>query len=403
MADIGGAHAGGLLAPPWLDTAPWSPTAATTDRSHEAVSSRRHVLSFTGSGSEYFRIWIVNLLALVLSAGLYYPWARVRRLRYFHHHTRLDGHAFDFRGEPTRMLRGFLLVWLLFGAYNLASQTSGVAALVGVGAIAALWPALWRGSLRFRLGHTSWRGLPFAFEGDTAGAYRAFGAFAALSLPALLLLVFAQARPSDAGIVLPLLLVLALTLGPLGWYEVKRYQHRHCTFADRRSDWQARRPETYALFARAATLGLVGALAGGVLFCGVVALVPTGEGSGGAVLVGLIATAGFWLPLSLPHAYLEARTQNLVWNRTVAAGLRFDSALGVAPLCRLRIKNLLLLVATLGLYWPWAAVATACLRLGAVAVLSDEPLDRLVGTLHAAAPGASGDAAADLTGFDFGL
>ena len=217
MADIGGAHAGGLLAPPWLDTAPWSPTAATTARSHEAVSSRRHVLSFTGSGSEYFRIWIVNLLALVLSAGLYYPWARVRRLRYFHHHTRLDGHAFDFRGEPTRMLRGFLLVWLLFGAYNLASQTSGVAALVGVGAIAALWPALWRGSLRFRLGHTSWRGLPFAFEGDTAGAYRAFGAFAALSLPALLLLVFAQARPSDAGIVLPLLLVLALTFGPLGW------------------------------------------------------------------------------------------------------------------------------------------------------------------------------------------
>jgi len=48
-------------------------------------------------------------------------------------------------------------------------------------------------------------------------------------------------------------------------------------------------------------------------------------------------------------------------------------------------------------------VATACLRLGAVAVLSDEPLDRLVGTLHAAAPGASGDAAADLTGFDFRL
>ena len=39
MADIGGAHAGGLLAPPWLDTAPWSPTAATTARSHEAVSS----------------------------------------------------------------------------------------------------------------------------------------------------------------------------------------------------------------------------------------------------------------------------------------------------------------------------------------------------------------------------
>ena len=402
MADIG-AHAGGLLAPPWLDTLPWSPPAPAAARARETASPCRQPLSFTGSGSEYFRIWIVNLLAMVLTAGLYYPWARVRRLRYFHHNTRLDGHAFDFRGEPARMLRGFLLVWLLFGTYNLASQSSGAAALVGLGAIAALWPALWRGSLRFRLGHTSWRGLPFAFEGGVAGAYRAFGAFAALGLPALLLLVFAQARPQDAGFVPPLLLVLALALGPLGWYEVKRYQHRHCAFADRRSDWQATRREVYVLSGRAAALGLAGALVGGALGAGVVALAPAGLGPGGATLVGLTAMGCFWLVLALPHAYVDARTQNLVWNRTVAAGLRFDSALGVAPLWRLRVKNLLLMGATLGLYWPWAAVATARLRLAAVAVLSDEPLDRLVGTLHAAAPDASGDAAADLVGFDFGL
>lgn len=402
MADIGGAHAGGLLAPPWLDTTPWTSPSAAAARTHDA-SPDRHPLAFTGSGSEYFRIWIVNLLAMVLTVGLCYPWARVRRVRYFHRNTRLDGHAFDFRGEPIRMLRGFLLVWLLFGAYNLASQSSGVAALLGLGAIAALWPALWRGSLRFRLGHTSWRGLPFAFEGDTAGAYRAFGAFTALGLPSLLLLVFAQARPGEAGFLLPLLAALALALGPLGWYEVKRYQHRHCAFADRRSDWQATRHEAYALFARAAALGLAGALAGGVLFAGVVALAPAGRGPGDALLVGLIATAAFWLPLAVPQSYMEARTQNLVWNRTVAPGLRFDSALGVAPLCRLRIRNLLLLVATLGLYWPWAVVATARLRLGAVAVLSDEPMDGLVGTLRTAAPDASGDAAADVAGFDVGL
>jgi len=402
MADIGGAHAGGLMTPPWLDTMPWTPPAVTAVRTGEAALPCRRPLSFNGSGSEYFRIWIVNLLALLLTAGLYYPWARVRRLRYFHHNTRLDGHAFDFRGEPVRMLRGFLLVWLLFGAYNLAGQTSGTAALLGLGAIAALWPALWRGSLRFRLGHTSWRGLPFAFEGETAAAYRAFGAYAALGLPALLLLVFAQARPEDAGFVLPLLLALALALVPLGWYEVKRYQHRHCAFAGRRSDWQATRRECYELFARAAALGLAGALAGGALFAGVVALAPAG-GPGGAVLVGLVAMAAFWLPLALPHAYLEARTQNLVWNRTVAPGIGFESALGVAPLWRLRMKNLLLLGATLGLYWPWAAVATARLRLEAVAVLSDEPLDRLAGTPRAGAPDASGDAAADLAGFDFGL
>ena len=40
-------------------------------------------LGFTASGSEYFRIWIVNLLLTLGTLGLYYPWARVRKLRYF--------------------------------------------------------------------------------------------------------------------------------------------------------------------------------------------------------------------------------------------------------------------------------------------------------------------------------
>ena len=114
--------------------------------------------------------------------------------------------------------------------------------------------------------------------------------------------------------------------------------------------------------------------------------------------------AGIALLQLLPGAYLQARTQDLVWNRTEASGLRFESRLAFRALLGLRLKNLLLLALTLGLYWPWAAVATARLRLAAVTVLSDEPLDRLAGDLRAAAPAdASGDAAADLAGFDFGL
>ncbi|MGH8034242.1 MAG: DUF898 family protein, partial [Lysobacterales bacterium] len=32
-------------------------------------------IEFTGSGSEYFRIWVVNLLLLLVTFGIYYPWA----------------------------------------------------------------------------------------------------------------------------------------------------------------------------------------------------------------------------------------------------------------------------------------------------------------------------------------
>ena len=39
--------------------------------------------------------------------------------------------------------------------------------------LCAVWPALWRASLQFRLGNTSWRGLRMRFEGSMSGAYLA--------------------------------------------------------------------------------------------------------------------------------------------------------------------------------------------------------------------------------------
>ena len=38
-------------------------------------------LEFTGSGGEYFRVWIVNVLLGILTLGFYTPWARRRTAR----------------------------------------------------------------------------------------------------------------------------------------------------------------------------------------------------------------------------------------------------------------------------------------------------------------------------------
>lgn len=48
-------------------------------------------LQFTGKGSEYFGIWIVNLLLTILTLGIYSAWAKVRRLQYFYRNTQLAG------------------------------------------------------------------------------------------------------------------------------------------------------------------------------------------------------------------------------------------------------------------------------------------------------------------------
>src|SRR5262245_60263374 len=148
--------------------------AAAASRNAPAVPSpHRLAMRFGGSGSEYFRIWIVNLLLTVLTLGLYYPFAKVRRLRYFYGNTTLAGDEFDFHGNPWRMLRGFVLMAALGGAYALASRSSPWAALVALLLMAGIWPALFRASQQFRLANTSWRGLRFQFHGSTTGAYRA--------------------------------------------------------------------------------------------------------------------------------------------------------------------------------------------------------------------------------------
>ena len=60
---------------------------------------------FTGSGSEYFRIWIVNTLLTVVTLGIYSAWAKVRRLRYFYGSTQLAGSTFEYHGQGQRQQR----------------------------------------------------------------------------------------------------------------------------------------------------------------------------------------------------------------------------------------------------------------------------------------------------------
>ena len=81
-----------------LEAAPTPPIPAT----ETAPASHRLDVRFTGSGSEYFRIWIVNLLLSIVTAGLYTPWARRRTARYFYDHTIVADSPLEFTA-PLRL------------------------------------------------------------------------------------------------------------------------------------------------------------------------------------------------------------------------------------------------------------------------------------------------------------
>src|SRR6476620_11445195 len=85
---------------------------------------REYQLSFSGTASEYFRIWIVNLALSIATLGIYSAWAKVRRKRYFYSQTSLDGEPFEYTGQPVAILKGRVLAVIVAAAAYAASHYS---------------------------------------------------------------------------------------------------------------------------------------------------------------------------------------------------------------------------------------------------------------------------------------
>lgn len=404
----------------WDNTA-FAPTQLAQDHEPRALDVR-----FTGSGSEYFRIWIVNLLLIVVTASLYWPFARARRLAYFQANTVIDGQPLGFHGDPWKMFRGYLMMLALAIVYSVASNVSPMAALVSVAVLALVWPALWRASMQFRLANTSWRGVRFAFKGTLGGAY---GAMLPAFLPSVVLVglgSFLGAPGEEATLTEEQSERLAFWLGlsflafmlalPWALARIKRYQHQHYHYAGQTTQLTAGTGQFYVLAFKALgvslLLGLVAfsliavvALVGG----GMAALTGIfgGEGGGkvsaalvavtGLLVVGIYVTSFFVI-----GPYAVSRLQNLVWGHTQSADIRFGSTLRLLPLAGRTALNLFLTAITLGLYRPFAVVAMTRLKLEAVSITVSGSVDEWVAEASAMND-ASGDAAGDFFGIDMGL
>lgn len=381
-------------------------------------------IRFTGSGSEYFRIWAVNLLLILVTLGLYLPFAKARRIRYFYANTRVDGQALSFHGDSWKMFRGFILLVILMGVYTGAGKVSADAAFVAFLVLCIVWPALWRASLQFRLGNTSWRGLRMRFEGSLKDAYLAcapmylpliaFTAWARLTLPASDDSEAAQAATAQAyGATGLMLMGVMLLLTPLSFALFKRYQHAGYRIATQRARIDMSTGSVYLLALKLVGVALVSALGAALVMAVVGAAVALTGVLGGArppmnsplfqAAFFVLGVVFYVLMFSIVMPYGAARMQNLAWNTTRSQSLSFHSTLTFRRLFGLTLKNWLLTAVTLGLYRPFAAVSTARLRLEAVQIQSTEDPAEWVAASAAGHADATGDVAGDFFGIDMGL
>jgi len=336
----------------------------------------REEITFSATGGEYFRIWIVNLLLTIVTLGIYSAWAKVRRNQYFYSSTRLAGSSFEYHGNPVAILKGRLIALALVGVYNLAFHISPSAGLAMFAVMAAVMPwLLWR-SLQFSLYNSSYRGIRFGFDGSARQAYVAFLGMAVLSVISVGLLT------------------------PFAHQRLKKFQHTEARYGASKFSFDAPVSGFYKIYL----------ILFGMMVLGLVALF--GLAFAAILIWGRSTEAATFLPLTvalLLYPWMLAATwmflamlQNLVWNHTQLEAHSFMSGMHWGRLAFIYATNTLGIILTLGFYTPFAKVRAMKYRLESISLQVSGGLDDVVAR---STPGvnAAGEGMADFLGIDLSM
>lgn len=327
---------------------------------------------FHGSGREYFRIWLVNILLTLATFGIYSAWAKVRRMKYFYENTELKGARFGYHAEPSKILIGRTLAILTVGGFYFLAYFNPVMEPWGSILWVAALPALLSFALYFGLRNTSYRGLRFVFAGTLKQSYQALWLPMSLALLGLaaLALVMHHIAPGTMGLYLGTLvfvtyLLFPILVMPLFHAQWKRYAHMHSFYGNVSFTFDATIKQYVKAYAGCLFVFLCIMTAFGLLAMVVVAgmLGKTSSASkSSSVLRNLpeiFAVMAFLYAVLLTiNPYMKAVFFNLAWRHTQFGSHTFRADLPLWGMVKLATINLLLILLTLGFYRPFAVIQT---------------------------------------------
>lgn len=334
---------------------------------------------FTATGGEYFRIWIVNLLLTIVTLGIYSAWAKVRRLRYFYGSTSLAGTAFEYHGQPLKILKGRLIAFAALVLYSGLTTVWPLTTLVLVPLLLLATPFVIVRSRRFHMRMSSWRNIRFGFGGTYGGAAAAYLGWGLLAVLTAYLLI------------------------PLWLFKKAQYVVDQTSYGRQRLSFTATAGAYLAFHFKAVALAFLASMAlilavssGGSIIRGA-GLPPA---SGMALLVALLLTLlGVILATA---AYYEKSLVNTTFNGVHIGPHRVLARLRTRRLLGLYVTNILGILFTLGLFYPWALVRRLRYQIESTSVEVNGSLDAFAAT-NAQDPSAVGEEIGEFFDLDFGL
>lgn len=338
-------------------------TTADVSKASARVPHRSLEFEFRGNGTEYFRIWIVNILLTVLTLGIYSAWAKVRKNQYFYGNIRLDEAAFEYLADPKKIMKGRMIAGGIILIINLLSQMHSILAVLSIPIFVFGAPWLIIRGLAFRAYNSAYRNIRFGFKATYGQAFKTFVLWPMAVLPTL-------------GFLMPHVYHLQKRF----IVENSRYGKTHFTF-------HATSREYFRIFLIIGLLMLVGV---GLIGMANASLMP-------------MPIAILFLPLYLfVFAYFSVSSINLFFGSTRLGSHRFQAMLKTKDYMMLVLTNTLATVLTLGLFIPWAQVRTMRYKVQHLFLKSSGDLNAFVADKQKEV-GAFGEEMGGFLDFDFGI
>lgn len=141
----------------------------------QGLNTEKKQFKYFGEGREFAVIFLKNILFTIFTLGLYYPWAKVERLKYHYQSTELDTSRFSFTGTGKEVFKGFIKVYLIFILvyglllYSILSQNE-ILIIITVAFFylftVLIIPFAIHGAARYRASRSSWKGIHFKYIGN---------------------------------------------------------------------------------------------------------------------------------------------------------------------------------------------------------------------------------------------
>lgn len=381
---------------------------------------------FTGKGTEYFKIWIVNIVLSIVTLGIYSAWAKVRKERYFYGNTWVNGSSFQYTAEPTKILKGRIIAFIFFAGFGVIVNFFPIFSIYALATLCILFPFMLVTSTSFRMRNSMYRNMRFRFDRDYKGAYKIFALPLGLVVLATALIygLFANSQLAAEmqnqaeqffraeDYVVSIFIFVAMPFVPLVIYFMRKFIVNRTHYGSADGVFLAGAGSFYAIFIKFLVISFVVFMLMGMLLAPLMAVLfpaasmnsdldvsPDQIGSLYLLIFGFAML--FYAVSFFTLGYLKSRLTNTTFNHTELGPVLFESTLRARDLGWLYLSNTIAIMLSLGLLIPWAQIRMARYKADKTQLLAKDMA--AINSIEQDDPGAFGEELGEFFDFDFGL